>query len=127
MIIIVFTLLQVQLQPLFLLFDVLSSRQNGTDFTTLWIVVYFTIFANLAFLKPLATSLYESDEEDSCFKRVCWTVVEVIITMVCFGTFLGIGWLFWGKVYIPIEEISVDAVYDQSIYPVNQTISDSYI
>lgn len=27
--------------------------------------------------------------------------------MAVFGVFLGIGWLFWGKVYIHVEEITV--------------------
>ena len=124
MIVIVITLLQVQLQLLFLLFDVLSSRQNSTDFTNLWIVVYFSIFVNIAFLKPLASSLYESDEDDSCFKRVAWTVVEVVIAMAVFGTFLGIGWLFWGVVYLPIEEIVVASPFDGSFA---QTVTDNYV
>lgn len=100
-ILILITLLQVELQPLFLLFDVNSSRNSGSNFTILWFAVYFSILANIAFLKPIASSLYEADEEDSCWKIVLWTIVEVIITMAVFGVFLGIGWLFWGKVFIP--------------------------
>lgn len=105
--IILITLLQVELQPLFLLFDVSSSRTSGSNFTILWFAVYFSILANIAFLKPIASSLYEADEEDPCWKIILWTIVEVIITMGVFGVFLGIGWLFWGKVYIPYEEISL--------------------
>ena len=30
--------------------------------------------------------------------------------MGVFGVFLGIGWMFWGKVYIPVEEIAVGEI-----------------
>ena len=28
--------------------------------------------------------------------------------MGVFGVFLGIGWLFWGKVFLPYDEIALD-------------------
>lgn len=126
MIVIVITLLQVQLQPLFLLFDVISSRSSGTVFTYLWVGVYFSILANLAFLKPLASSLYEADEEDGCCTRSAWTVVEVIITIAGFGVFLGVGWLFWGKIYLPVQEITVDTSYVQNA-DIAQSVADTVL
>lgn len=99
---ILITLLQVELQPLFLLFDVTSNRTGDMNFTPLWFAIYFSILANIAFLKPLASSLYEADEDDPCWKIALWSIVEVVITMGVFGAFLGLGWLFWGKIYIPV-------------------------
>lgn len=85
-----------------MLFDVNSGRTTSTNFTMLWFAIYFSILANIAFLKPLFSSLYEADEDDPCWKIVLWAIVETIITMGVFGAFLGLGWLFWGKVYIPV-------------------------
>ena len=74
-VLVLLSLLQVQLQPLFLLYDAMNSQVGGPDISMLWIVIYFSIFTNLAFLKPLATSLYESDEDDPCWKRALWTII----------------------------------------------------
>lgn len=60
-VLIVLTLLQTQFQPFFLILDVASSRGNDSDLTTLWLILYLSLLANLAFLKPIATSLYERD------------------------------------------------------------------
>lgn len=57
-VLIILTLFQVQLQFVLLLFDVENSRQESTDFTVLWAIVYSTIYANIALLKPIATSTY---------------------------------------------------------------------
>ena len=67
----------------------------------------------VGFLKPLATSLYESDEDDPCWKRVIWTLVELVITMAVFGVFLGVGWLFWGTVSLPVTQISTSDLYTE--------------
>jgi len=40
------------------LFDVNSSRHSGANFMMLWFAIYFSILVNIAFLKPLASSLY---------------------------------------------------------------------
>lgn len=74
-ILILLSLLQVQLQPLFLLYDAMNSQVGGPDISMFWIVIYFTILVNIAFLKPLATSLYEADEEDPCWKKTLWTII----------------------------------------------------
>ena len=52
------TLLQTQFQPFFLIIDVANSRSSGDDLTLFWLVLYLTLMANLAVLKPIATSLY---------------------------------------------------------------------
>ena len=57
-IMILLSLIQVQLQPLFLLYDAMSSQVGGEDLSMLWIVIYFSILVNIAFLKPIASSLY---------------------------------------------------------------------
>lgn len=57
-VLIVLTLLQTQLQPLILILDVASSRNSDSDLTTLWLVLYFSLLCNLAFLKPIANFLY---------------------------------------------------------------------
>lgn len=111
---------------MFLLFDVNSSRVSGTNFTILWFVVYFSILVNVAFLKPLASSLYEADEDDPCWKIVLWSLIEVIITMGVFGVFLGVGWIFWAKAYLPITVITVSDIYDPAA-AISQEISYEYI
>lgn len=55
---IVLTLFQSQCQPFFLIFDVVNSRTSAEDLTLLWLVLYLSLLANLAVLKPIATSLY---------------------------------------------------------------------
>lgn len=74
-ILILLSLLQAQIQPIFLIFDALISQTGGPELSVLWIIVYFSILAVIAFLKPLGTSLYESDEDDPCWKRILWTLV----------------------------------------------------
>jgi hypothetical protein len=84
------------MQPLFLIVDVVNSRTSSTDLTLFWVILYFSILVNIAFIKPLFTSLYESDEDDPCWKTTLWVIVEVLISMAVFGVFVGMGWLFWG-------------------------------
>ena len=76
---------------------------QSTDFTVLWAVIYFSILVNIAFLKPFATSLYETDEEETCCKKVIWIIIEVIISVAVFGVFVGVGWVLWGYIFIPIK------------------------
>lgn len=92
----------------------------------MWFALYFSILANIAFLKPLASSLYEADEDDPCWKTVLWTIVEVVITMAVFGMFLGLGWLFWGKVYINVSEITVSNVFTPNT-TLEQTATHTHI
>lgn len=70
-------------------------------------MVYFSILVNIAFFKPLASSLYEADEDDPCWKTVLWSFIEVIITIGVFGVLLGVGWIFWAKSYMPVTVFSV--------------------
>ena len=60
-VLILIILLQTELQPFFLILDVASSRSADTDLTTFWLVLYFSLLANLSVFKPIATSLYERD------------------------------------------------------------------
>lgn len=108
-VLIMLTLLQMQLQPLFLVVDVVNSRTSTTDLTLFWVVLYFSILINIAFLKPLATSIYERDHDHPCWKSTLWIIAEVCITILVFGCFVGIGWLFWGNVSITVPQISIDA------------------
>jgi hypothetical protein len=55
------TLIQIEFQPLFMIVDALNSRSSTTDLTLFWIILYFSILGNLAIVKPLLTSIYESD------------------------------------------------------------------
>ena len=72
---IVFTLLQTQFQPFFLILDVANSRTSSNDFTALWLILYCSLIVNLAVLKPIATSLYERDHDDPCWKIALWTII----------------------------------------------------
>lgn len=108
-VLIVLTLLQTQFQPFFLILDVANSRSNGSDLTTLWLILYLSLLVNLAFLKPIATSLYERDHEDPCWKVTLWTAFEIIVSLGVFGLFFGVGWAFWGDIAMPVELVEIDA------------------
>jgi hypothetical protein len=71
---IMLTLIQTQFQPFFLIIDVTNSRSSGDDLTTFWLILYISLMANLAVLKPIATSLYERDYDDPCWKSAVWIV-----------------------------------------------------
>ena len=89
--------------------DVANSRDSDTDLTTLWLALYFSLLANLALLKPIATSLYERDHDDPCWKITLWTFFEIAVSLGVFGLFFGVAWAFWGDVAMPVEVVSVDA------------------
>ena len=74
-ILIVLTLIQTQLQPFFLILDVANSRTSSDDLTTFWLVLYISLLINLAILKPIATSLYERDHDDPCWKSTLWIII----------------------------------------------------
>lgn len=101
-VLILITLLQTEFQPLFLILDVASSRSSDTDLTTFWLVLYFSLLANLAIFKPIATSLYERDHDDPCWKVLIWVVFEILVSMGVFGLFFGIAWAFWGDIAMPV-------------------------
>lgn len=65
--------------------------------------------ANLAVLKPIATSLYERDHDESCLKSVVWTIVEIVISLFVVGLFLIIGWTFWGTIKYYAESVTIDS------------------
>lgn len=72
---IMITLIQIEFQPLFMLVDVLNSRTSTTNLTLFWTILDFSILGNLAFVKPLLTSIYESDEDDPLWKRMFWIIL----------------------------------------------------
>lgn len=125
-ILILLTLLQTELQPLFLIVDVVSSRDQQIDLSSFWLVLYFSLLANLAFLKPIATSLYERDPDDPCWKTALWTFFEIVVSLGVFGAFFGIAWSFWGEIAMPVDFIEIDALqYTNSnqIIDTTQTLS----
>jgi hypothetical protein len=95
-VLIVLTLLQTQFQPFFLVLDVANSRGADSDLTTFWLALYFSLLLNLALLKPIATSLYERDHDDPCWKVTLWTFFEIMLSLGIFGLFFGVAWAFWG-------------------------------
>jgi hypothetical protein len=108
-ILIIFTLLQTELQPLFLIVDVANSREEQVDLSSFWLVLYFSLLANLAFFKPIATSLYERDHDDACWVTALWTFFEIIVSLGVFGAFFGVAWSFWGEITMPVDFIEIDA------------------
>ena len=96
-------IMHTQFQQFFLIIDVANSRTVGNDLTTFWLILYITLMANLAVLKPIATSLYERDYDDPCWKSAVWIFFEIIISVSVIGLFIGIGWTFWSIVKIPVE------------------------
>jgi hypothetical protein len=67
--------MQAQFQPLFLVVDVANSRDSSLDLSTFWIILYLSILLNIAFLKPIITSLYERDPDDPCWKSGVWITI----------------------------------------------------
>ena len=127
-VLIMLTLLQTQFQPFFLIIDVANSRTVGNDLTTFWLILYITLMANLAVLKPIATSLYERDYDDPCWKSAVWIFFEIIISVSVIGLFIGIGWTFWSTVKIPVELIEVNAInYGVSASSAKFTVLPSYL
>ena len=108
-ILIVLTLLQTQFQPFFLIIDVVNGRNSNEDLTTFWLILYISIMINLAVLKPIATSLYERDHDDSCCKSVLWIIIEIFISIMVVTIFIVIAWSFWGNVQINVDYIEVNA------------------
>ena len=104
------TLLQIEFQPLFMLVDVINSRSSTTDLTMFWIVLYFSILVNLGFIKPLLTSLYESDEDDPLWKQILWIIAEVIISVVVFGVMLGVGWVVFGYLTMNYSQVQINNI-----------------
>ena len=74
-ILIMLTLLQTQFQPFFLIVDVVNGRNSSDDLTVFWLILYISLMVNLAVLKPIATSLYERDHDDPCWKSALWIIV----------------------------------------------------
>jgi len=72
---------------------------------SLWLAIYFSLLINLGFLKPIATSLYERDHDDPCWKSALWINIEIIISLGIFGMFIIFSWTFWGDVQVPIESV----------------------
>lgn len=101
-ILIILTLLLIEFQPYFLILDVANSRSDDTDFMSLWLAIYLSLLINLGFLKPIATSLYQRDHDDSCIKSCVWINIEIIISLGVFGMFIVISWVFWGDIHVPI-------------------------
>jgi hypothetical protein len=85
--------------------DVANNRGNNGDLTMFWLVLYFSLLCNLAILKPIATSLYERDHDDPCWKVTIWTIFEIIISLGVFGIFFGVAWAFWGDISMPVDYV----------------------
>jgi len=103
------TLLQTQFQPFFLIIDVVNGRSSNDDLTPFWLFLYVSLMVNLAVLKPIATSLYERDHDDPCWKSLLWTIVEIFISAVVVALFIVIAWSFWGNVKINVDYVEVDS------------------
>lgn len=46
--------------------------------------------------------------------------------MGVFGVFLGVGWMFWSKAYIPVTVITVSDIYDPTA-AFAQEVSSEYV
>ena len=102
-VLIVLTLVQTQFQPFFLIIDVANSRTSNDDLTTYWLILYISLMVNLAVLRPIATSLYERDYDEPCWKSAVWIMVEIIVSVFVIGLFIIIGWNFWGTIKIYVD------------------------
>ena len=95
-----------------MIYDTSNARVAGPDLNMGWYIIYFSIIGNIAVIKPLITSFYESDSDDPCWKRFLWVIAEFIISMLVFGVLLGIGWILLGSVDYPIELKKQDFAYN---------------
>jgi LMBR1 domain-containing protein 1 len=126
-ILIVLTLLQTQFQPFFLIVDVANSRTSNDDLTVFWLILYITLMINIAVLKPIATSLYERDHDDSCIKNTVWMIVEIAISVFLIGFIILMGWTFWGTIKIFVDSVKVDsAKYSVAASSVSLTEASAY-
>ncbi len=72
--------------------------------------MYFSILVNLGFVKPLLTSLYESDEDDPLWKRIVWIIVEIFISVIVFGVMLGVGWVVFGYLTMDYTQVMISDI-----------------
>lgn len=90
-------------------------------------ILYISLTANLAVIKPIATSLYERDHDDPCWKSTLWIFIEILISAGIFGLFLGVSWSFWGSIKMPVDLIAIDSTnYSVAASTINFTQSSAY-
>lgn len=118
---------QVLLVPL----DVSNSRGYGSGFNMeiMWYVVYISVLVFLAFLIPVLSFYYESDEDKSFLNRVCTTIAMEFVMILLMGVFLAMFYLFCSTVYLPVRIISFSLNTDGSpsaMLSSEDTVPDTY-
>lgn len=92
--------------------DVGNARGDGDlDMKNFWIAMFMIIAIVVAVLIPSAIYFYESDEDESFKRRLCWTIFQEICTLVIALAILFITWAFWRWADIPIQRISKSVQY----------------
>ena len=92
-------------QTLALPLDVSNSRGSGAglDMDIFWQIEYMTIFIFIIFLLPAAMFFSESNEDESFWSRLCYTIKHMIFVLIVVGLVLGIMYGVIGYTSIPVE------------------------
>lgn len=92
-------------QLLVLPLDVSNTAGDGSGLRVdvLWQVLYMLVFLFIVVFFPTAMFFYESDETESCWRRLCWTIKHLIFLFVIVGLILGIMFGLLAYAEIPVR------------------------
>ena len=95
-------------QVLILPLDVANSHGlgGGLDISLLWMIIYLTILVMVTILLPFAIFLYESDDELTPARRVCYALQLEFCTLVVVCLILFISWAYLKYADIPVEVLT---------------------
>jgi LMBR1 domain-containing protein 1 len=92
-------------QLLVLPLDVSNTAGQGGELRidVLWQIIYMLVFLFIVVFFPTAMFFYESDDTESCGRRLCWTFKHMICLFIVVGLILGIMFALLAYATIPVR------------------------